>query len=407
MRILWISYFGSWTRPLAEQIAKSNSIEVIIPSKENKDASENGVTYHYVSFSAKEASRPMTSNSFMKFQPIIQKFQPDVIHVHGTEKNLAQVQNFTPNIPVIVSIQGLVNGCIPYTTAYVDKKEIKPFKTLKNLLGFGGLSLMERTCRKTAIAENQILQNNRYFFGRTDFDKAHILMRNPKAYYFIGGELLRQEFYMHAGSWKIDDCEQFSIFMPSGFNPIKGMHLAIKAVLLLKQFYPQVKLYVPGVLTTNRQKNKLISRFTGEEYIRYAYDMIEKNGLSDNVIFRPRLIATQMVDYMKKAHVFLAPSSIDNSPNAVGEASMIGCPIVTTPVGGIPSFMKDGVNAILSPAGDPYMLAYNIKKIFENDELAVTLGNNAHKSALKRHDIERTTEQYIWGYSECIKLHRT
>ena len=145
---------------------------------------------------------------------------------------------------------------------------------------------------------------------------------------------------------------------------------------------------------------------TGEEYIRYAYDLVKKEGLSENIIFLPRLSANQMVDYMQRAHVFVAPSSIDNSPNAVGEATMIGCPIVTTPVGGIPSFIKDGVHALLSPAGDPYMLAYYIKKIFDDDKLAQQLSVNANQLATKPHDVSIVTDQYIYGYVESIKKHR-
>lgn len=110
-----------------------------------------------------------------------------------------------------------------------------------------------------------------------------------------------------------------------------------------------------------------------------------------------------MMRQMQRAHVFLSPSSIDNSPNAIGEATMIGIPIVTTPVGGVTSFLKDEETALFAPAGDPYMIAYQIKRIFDNDNLAITLSKNAQKIALERHDIDKTTKQYLNIYRQIIQ----
>ena len=37
MKILWLTYFGSWTRPLAEYLARYHQITLLIPSNENKE----------------------------------------------------------------------------------------------------------------------------------------------------------------------------------------------------------------------------------------------------------------------------------------------------------------------------------------------------------------------------------
>ena len=407
MRIIWITYFGSWTEPLAELVAGRGSLAVIIPSDKTKMEIRSGITYYYIPYSTQEATSNMTPQMFQKFKDIIDVFQPDIIHVHGTEKNLGQIQRFLPTIPVVVSIQGLLMGCLPYTTNYVDEKDIRRFRTLKNWCGWGGLRCMEPIFRKGYTYEKDILEHNRYFFGRTYFDKAHIFLRNSKAHYYEGEEVLRDVFYQISGSWNLDDCCRHTIFMPSGFNPIKGMHLAIEAVHLLKSFYPDIRLYVPGVFPSENSKKKLLSKITGEEYIRYAFALVKQYHLEKNVIFLPRQTAEQMAEHMKRAHVFLAPSSIDNSPNAVGEASMVGVPIVTTPVGGIPSFLHDGKAALLSPAGDAFMLAFNIKRIFDDDSLATMLSKNAHQVALRRHDKKLICKQYVDSYQQIISIHKS
>lgn len=117
---------------------------------------------------------------------------------------------------------------------------------------------MDKVCRRNAIVEHQILCENSYFFGRTDFDKSHVLMRNPNATYFVGEELLRSVFYANEGTWDINKIERHSIFMPSGFNPIKGMHLAIQAVGILKKFFSKIKLYIPGIFASEKGKKRCL-----------------------------------------------------------------------------------------------------------------------------------------------------
>ena len=406
MNILWISYFGSWTCPLAECLAKKHRITVLVPSNQCCRKTENGVEYIYFDYPEAEAFSMMTPEIFGRMAGYIKAVNPDIIHVHGTEKNLAQVQKFLPSIPVVTSIQGILMGYLPYVSNYLDMNKVRKFRTLKNLFGRGGALLMERCFRKGFLYENDILCNNKYFIGRTDFDKAHVIFRNPDAHYFVGEELLRDIFYHEGGSWSLEKCNRHSIFMPSGFNPIKGMHLAIEAVHLLKPFYPDIRLYIPGVIPSYGKEKRLLSKITGEEYVRYVFALVKQYQLEENVIFLPRQTAEQMSQHMRDAHVFLAPSSIDNSPNAVGEATMMGVPVVTTPVGGIPSFLRDGTDALLSPAGDSYLLAYNVKRIFDDDNFATMLSKNAYKVALRRHDREHICNQYLDSYQQIISIHK-
>lgn len=194
--------------------------------------------------------------------------------------------------------------------------------------------------------------------------------------------------------------------MPSGFNPLKGLHLAIKALSLLKNYYSDVMLTVPGLPQHILSYNPFKSRIIGEEYVNFCKDLITKKNLEKNINLLPRLDAEGMAQELLKSNIFLSPTSIDNSPNAVGEASMIGVPIVSTPVGGVPSILKDEESCLFTPAGDEYLMAYQIKRIFDDDKLAIKLSCNAHKIALRRHNILKTTEQYINAYNEIINYHK-
>ena len=408
MKILWISFIGSWTIPLLEALNSkgNNHYGLIIPTTDKKQKTHiniSNVDIYTINLKPRDLYYNMSPSTYRVYHKYIQKFSPDIIHVHGTEKNIAQIQNYIHNIPVVTSIQGLLTGYKKYAFNYILPTDIKSFSTLKNKIGKGGYNLMYKYFCRGESYETDILNKGKYFIGRTYWDKAQIMFQNPNANYFHGEELLRDEFYRHAASWNVANCRLHSIFMPFGFNPIKGLHLAIATTYLLKQYYPDIELSIPGISPCDLKR--FISRLWGEEYIIYCMNLIKKYNLKNNVRFLPRLDAEGMINEMQQAHVFLSPSSIDNSPNAVGEATMIGTPIVTTPVGGVPSILEDEKEVLFAPAGDPYMMAFQIKRIFENDELAISLSKNAHLKALKRHDRENTTSEYLRIYQEIIKKH--
>lgn len=131
--------------------------------------------------------------------------------------------------------------------------------------------------------------------------------------------------------------------------------------------------------------------------------MIFENKLKDNIHFLGKLNAEEMTIQMQKANIFLSPSSIDNSPNVVGEATMIGTPIVATAVGGVLSMLKDEISCLFAPAGDEYTIAYQIKRLFDNDSLATKISQGAYQVALKRHNKQITIQQYLNAYQAIIE----
>ena len=101
-----------------------------------------------------------------------------------------------------------------------------------------------------------------------------------------------------------------------------------------------------------------------------------------------------MVEQYLKANVFVLPSSIENSPNSLGEAMILGMPCVASCVGGVQDMIIDKKDGFLYPFDEYYMLAHYVCEIFSNQDMAVALGENARKSAHKRFEprtVVRTT----------------
>ena len=61
-------------------------------------------------------------------------------------------------------------------------------------------------------------------------------------------------------------------------------------------------------------------------------DLIDKYDLFENIVFCGSLDENSMRDQYLRSHVFISASTIENSPNSVGEAMLLGVPVVTNVV---------------------------------------------------------------------------
>lgn len=96
--------------------------------------------------------------------------------------------------------------------------------------------------------------------------------------------------------------------------------------------------------------------------------------IEGHVRFRGRLPGPEMAEAYREATVLALPTRIDSFPMVLLEAMASGVPVVTTPVGGIPEFVSDGVNGFLVPPGDSAALAERLAALVDDPALAARLG---------------------------------
>lgn len=66
--------------------------------------------------------------------------------------------------------------------------------------------------------------------------------------------------------------------------------------------------------------------------------------------------------WMNASDVLCLPSLNEGLPNVVLEAMACGLPVVASAVGGVPEIVQEGVNGLLTPAGDAGALAGNLRQ---------------------------------------------
>ncbi|MBR4060212.1 MAG: glycosyltransferase family 4 protein [Lachnospiraceae bacterium] len=274
---------------------------------------------------------------------ILAHFKPDIVHCFGTEypHTLAAIKCFGRPQRTLVGIQGL---CRVYATGYMASlpKRVQNSVTFRDLIKKDSLKKQKQKYEDRGQWELAAVQGTGHVTGRTHWDKFWTGKWNPNAAYHVMQETLRKEFY--SGKWSLDTCEPHSLFLSQGDYPIKGLHYMLQAMPRILEEFPDTKVYVAGngIL---RSKN-IIGRLKISSYGIYLEKLIRDYKLEGKIVFLGKLNAQQMKEAYLKSQAFVCPSTMENSPNSLGEAMILGVPVVTTDIGGITSMIGPDEGAI-------------------------------------------------------------
>jgi len=392
--------FGGWlTGALSKLLTVDNmEINVIVPSNKIFDGQVNS-KLKYFSFIDDWLPDANDNDMINRFKYILETVRPDIIHVWGTEyKHSYNMIDACERAGVIdkavIDIQGLVSICAKHYNAYLPNKIVKA-KSFRDFIRGGGVESGRRDFERRGVYEEAVIKKVKHVMGRTDWDYACVKRLNPSVNYHHVNETLRDAFYN--SQWQINNCERNSIFASSSSYPLKGFHIMLEAMADIIKFFPDAKLYTTG-------NNPLTANFHDKirqtAYTKYIIKLIKDYKLEDHVIFTGFLNEAEMCERYLKSHVFVSPSSIENSSNSICEAMILGVPGVSSDVGGIKSLMTHNEEGLIYQADAFYMLARSIINIFEDDGLAQKFSHNARAHALKTHDKDLNLKALIDAYNK-------
>ena len=413
MKILWITNIlfpypairlnldppvvGGWLYTSATALLQLQSdmqlaIATVYNGLELKKYESDNITYYILPLKGDNTKYNKTLEKHWKF--IADDFKPEIAHIHGTEfaHGLAFI-NACPDITTVVSIQGLVSVISKYYYSGIKISEIIKNITLRDIIRGDSIIQQKRKLYKRGLIETEILKKISDVIGRTSWDKSHALAINPKLKYHFCNETLREEFYHHI--WNYNNCEKHTIFVSQAWYPIKGLHKLLDAMPLILRKFPDTKIYVAGADITKANNFSDKIRLSG--YGKYIKSLICKYNLSGKVIFTGPLNEKEMCQQYLKANVFVCPSSIENSPNSLGEAQMLGVPCVASYVGGVMDMMQ-GSEEFLYRFEETEMLAEKVCNVFEKKDSQKDL----KEQALNRHNYKLNTNSLIGIYRSII-----
>lgn len=110
----------------------------------------------------------------------------------------------------------------------------------------------------------------------------------------------------------------------------------------------------------------------------------------------------ELTSQLLRSSVYVHPSYIDNSPNSLCEAQMLGLPVIATNVGGVSTLISNGETGFLVPANAPYELAYLIKQLQQSQDLQTTIARKGAAAAALRHDRDTIAKALLSTYETIV-----
>lgn len=390
---------GGWMTSAADVLSKTEGVQLYVATVSplvNELTTFQGNTIKYYILPYGKGNNEYNPEYEPFFKMIQEKEQLDIIHIHGTEftQGLAYVNSCGAN-NVVVSIQGMKSVIADYYCAGISFKDRLKNITVRDILK-GGITKEASAFRKQGKNEIKLISKVNHIIGRTSWDKAHTWSYNPSITYHHCDEILRPEFYI-SRKWKYNECRKHSIFLSQAWYPLKGAHQVFKAVRSLISKYPDLEIRIAGDDITRYASIKGLVHYN--TYSNYLSHLIKKYHLRNHVFFTGPLSTKEMINEYLNCNIFICPSSIENSPNSLGEAQILGVPCIASYAGGIPDMMK-GQESYLYRFEDVKMLAYLIDKVFRQGADYIGIINEAER----RHNYTLNNNRLLEIYNTIIAI---
>lgn len=309
---------------------------------------------------------------------VVGRFRPDLVHVFGTERVFGLLAGIV-RVPVVVHLQGLMgptlNAWAPPGFSVCDYARSFGRGPVARVLGARALAYN----RHAASRELRILRECRHFMGRTAWDRAFVGLYAPHARYYHCDEALRPAFFEPGGRRP----PERPVFVSTVSRPLyKGHDVILKTAKVLCETGRDFKWRVFGV-----------------PELRFAE---RKTGIrAEAVHVRPlgTVPAERLRQELLSCTAYVHPSYIDNSPNSVCEAQVLGVPVVATDVGGVPSIVENGKTGWLVPANDPVATASRLSGLVSGE---LRLPGGWEAGPRSRNDPARVAARVVEIYREVL-----
>lgn len=408
MKILWFSPTpakygvntvrhngGGWVVSLAELLETQNDILLAIAFEgEGNWCRKDQICYYPINTFSRRINRlrrkfsPRQEEGLLlpEMLRVVHDFKPDLIHVFGSENAFGEICRYT-EVPTVIHLQG-------FLPAYYNAKfppGFSPrdfyFNALFNPLKLYRFWWFNKIFRRRAEREEKIIETCSNFMGRTLWDKSIAHLYHPQANYWYCSEMLRPEFYDENRTWTPHDREKLILISIISTPIYKGQDLILKTAKLLRQY--------TGL--------DFEWKIFGISDLSFFEKKLHCSARQLNVVPLGVISAKKLKEELLNADFFIHPSYIDNSPNSLCEAQVLGMPVIATDVGGVSSLVENNQTGILVPANDPIMMAESIQKLNHKPELAVQLGGGAREVAMKRHNPKTILQQLLNCYASIME----
>lgn len=404
MRVLWFAMTpgcydvvntGSWIEALQKIFAEFlPNVELGLAFEHTdgfKIVKRNGVTYYPLGIHRSSSPQQIYEELRPYYIKAIEDFKPDVVHCFGTERWHYGLLAKAVNVPFVVHIMGFMNIYDAMEESVLHPMDYWKYFGFNPLKYFVNKRTEQRTRLENQELEKQVMSCNHYFMGRTEWDRNIVKYYSPGSRYFHCPEAIRDAIYSSKHHWNYHGYKKLRLLTVGNAGSLKGNEIMLKAARLLK--------YKFGV--------NFEWRYTSDAYKMSFFERVNDIQCRDvNINLIGRLNANQIADELAEADFYIHPSIIDNSPNTVCEAQLIGTPVIAANVGGIPQLVEEGVSGWLYPYNEYHTLAFRIMNLMNVEEELSKVSSNEIAISRKRHDPKLIASSICHIYDTIIEDYR-
>lgn len=404
MKVIWLSNVdvleenkstsGTWVSSLANALCKAHS-EITLINYSFSVNKETGKKSNNYNLEQRFVRRSICNNN-SEIADLLSSFEtenPDLFHVWGTESPWLGIINKKVSVPVILDMQGVVDSVYENFYGGLGGMDLIRCLGIKELLRPKSyLPMTRRIYKPIADKEKAVIQWLSYVSVQSDWVAAYIRSINTNCKIYKTGIVLREEFY-RSSKWSTNDGTPTIFTTATMVSPLKGLHLLLKALVIVKKYYPNIKLKIAGAYQSGIKiggYGKLILHF------------IKKNNLTNNVVFLGELNATQLISEFQSASVFVNPSYIESYSLVVAEAMHIGVPCVATFVGGMAELGDNNVSIFYFPKDDYISCSSKILDLLNHKSLSKIISEESIRVSDIRDNCENIISNQIAIYQSVI-----
>ncbi len=343
---------------------------------------ENGIVFYALPDQPPILYNENKEGNIRAWQKLLTDERPDLIQVWGTE--------FTPGlcalrlakgIPSVIYMQGFIGSIARHYTACMTHDELKRSVTFRDIIKNDSIVKQQKKYYASTSKEKELFELSKNVICENDWCENSIRAVVPEVNIYRCPLSINQVFAQK--DWDTGKAEPHSIICNASGYPLKGLHMLLRAVALLKKRYPDIKLYVPGEKVVSDGSVQWLLRKRG--YTKFIERLIKELDLYDNIIWLGALSQDKLAEQYAKTSVFVLCSAIENHSSSLKEAMMVGTPCVASAVGGVPEYVTHGENGFLYRFEEYDILAMHLQALFEDDALAQQMSEKAKKSIRNLH----------------------
>jgi glycosyltransferase involved in cell wall biosynthesis len=373
---------GTWLSALAESLCDSNEIVV---GNVSMGSFKNTLRQDYQNII--QWVLPKGSNPFKNGLPskcyldevtnCIEAFSPDLIHIWGTESiwGLFTARKNT-NRPVLLEMQGVKSAIAKVFNGGLTLNE--QFKCIGFKEAVRGTTILQerKKFEKWGKYENEIIKGHKYIAVQSPWLEAQVRSVNNDAYIFHNEFSLQKPFYS-SPPWRYK--ENYRIFCSTSYPlPFKGLHVAIRAVAILKKKYPNIQLRIAGAYPKKGLRQ--------DGFVSWLLCEARRLGVESNLLWLGPLTVQEILDELQNCSANVVPTFVEGYCLALAEALYLGVPTAISFTGGTSYLAEDDETGLFFPPGDDAMCAYQLDRLLKDRVLAERLSSKSREAAKVRND---------------------